>query len=76
MEERNGFFGNCGVRILAKKRVEWPSSSRFNQTAVALFGSLKNMAQRLLESLRYRCWEEEAFDAAVAATIQIRLNSS
>ena len=41
-----------------------------------LFGSLKNMAQRLLESLRYCRWEEAAFDAAVAATIQIRLNSS
>jgi len=46
------------------------------RTAVELFGSLKNMAQRLLESLRYCRWEEAAFDAAVAATIQIRLNSS
>jgi hypothetical protein len=46
------------------------------RTALELFGSLKNMAQRLLESLRYRVWEEEAFDAAAAATIQIRLNSS
>ena len=45
-------------------------------TAVALFGSLKNMAQRLLESLRYRRWEDEAFDAAAAARIQIRLDSS
>lgn len=45
-------------------------------TAVGLFGSLKNMAQRLLESLRYRRWEDEAFDAAVAAAIQIRLDSS
>jgi len=44
-------------------------------TAVALFGSLKNMAQRLLESLRYRRWEDEAFDAA-AAKMQIRLDSS
>ena len=46
------------------------------RTAVALFGSLKNMAQRLLESLRYRHWEDGAFDAAAAARIQIRLNSS
>ena len=45
-------------------------------TALGLFGSLKNMAQRLLESLRYRRWEDEAFDAVAAATIQIRLNSS
>jgi hypothetical protein len=45
------------------------------RTAGGLLGSLKNMTQRLLESLRYRHWEDEAFDAA-AATIQIRLNSS
>jgi hypothetical protein len=45
-------------------------------TAVALFGSLKNMAQRLLESLRYRRWQDEAFDATAAARIQIRLDSS
>ena len=46
------------------------------KTAVELFGSLKNMAQRLLESLRYRRWEDTAFDAAAAAKVQIRLNSS
>jgi hypothetical protein len=45
-------------------------------TALGLFGALKNMAQRLLESLRYRHWEDEAFDAAAAGRIQIRLNSS
>jgi hypothetical protein len=45
-------------------------------TAVELFGSLKNMAQRLLESLRSRRWEDEAFEAAAAGQIQIRLNSS
>lgn len=44
--------------------------------AVALFGSLKNMAQRLLDSLRYQRWEDAAFDAAAASRIQIRLNSS
>ncbi len=32
------------------------------RTAVELFGSLKNMAQRLLESLRYRHWPDEVFD--------------
>jgi hypothetical protein len=46
------------------------------RTAVELFGSLRNMAQRLLESLRYRHWPDEAFDRAAAATIQIRLDSS
>jgi hypothetical protein len=45
-------------------------------TAVALFGSLKNMAQRLLESLRYQRWPEEAYDVELARRIQIRLDSS
>ena len=46
------------------------------RTAVELFGSLKNMAQRLLESLRYRHWPDEVFDPAAAGPIQIRLDSS
>ena len=46
------------------------------RTAVELYGSLRNMAQRLLDSLRYRRWPEEAFDRAAAGTIQIRLDSS
>ncbi len=45
------------------------------KTAVELFGSLKNVAQRLLESLRYLHWPEEAFDPAAAARRQIRLDS-
>ena len=46
------------------------------RTAVELFGSLKNMAQRLLESLRYRHWPDEAFDPQAAGAIQVRLDSS
>ena len=46
------------------------------RTAVELFGSLKNMAQRLLESLRYRHWPDEAFDRAAAGEIQVRLDTS
>jgi hypothetical protein len=46
------------------------------RSAVELFGSLKNMAQRLLESLRYRRWEDGAFERAAAARIQVRLDSS
>jgi hypothetical protein len=43
---------------------------------VELFGSLKNMAQRLLESLRFRPWPDEAFDPTAAGSIQIRIDSS
>jgi hypothetical protein len=45
------------------------------RTAVQLYGSLKNMAQRLLESVRYACWPAEAFDAERARHMQIRLDS-
>jgi hypothetical protein len=46
------------------------------RTAVELFGSLRNIAQRLLESLRYRHWPDEVFDRVKAGAIQIRLDSS
>ena len=46
------------------------------RTAVELFGSLKNRAQRFLESLRYWHWSDEAFDRTGARSIQIRLDSS
>jgi len=45
-------------------------------SAMALFGSLKNMAQRLLDSLRYLPWPDDAYDAQQAAAMQIRLDSS
>ena len=44
-------------------------------SAIQLFGSLKNMARRLLESVRYTIWPEESFDAGSARRIQIRLDS-
>jgi hypothetical protein len=46
------------------------------RTAVELFGSLKNMAKRLLESLRFRHWPDEAFDRTAAGSIQIRIDTS
>jgi hypothetical protein len=41
-----------------------------------LFGSLKNVARRLLESLRFVAWEAEWFDARQAARLRIGLDSS
>jgi hypothetical protein len=43
------------------------------RTALQLFGSLKNMARRLLESLRGRLWPSECFDAGKAASLHVRL---
>jgi hypothetical protein len=45
------------------------------RSTLALFGSLKNIAQRLLESVRYLRWPEEVFERDGAAKIQIRLES-
>jgi hypothetical protein len=40
------------------------------------FGSLKNVARRLLESVRFLRWEEAWFDPAQAARLRIGLDSS
>jgi hypothetical protein len=41
-----------------------------------LFGSLKNVARRLLESVRFMAWAEEWFDAQSAARLHIGFDSS
>jgi hypothetical protein len=41
-----------------------------------LFGSLKNVARRLLESLRFVPWDESWFDAQRAGKLRIGLDSS
>jgi hypothetical protein len=41
-----------------------------------LFGSLKNVARRLLEGLRFVPWAEEWFDAATAARLRLGLDDS
>lgn len=46
------------------------------QNCKKLFGSIRNLARRLAESLRHRLIPAEALDPALAARIQIRLDSS
>jgi len=46
------------------------------QTPAQLFGSLKNIARRLLESFRYFILGDDAFDVAGARRIQIRFDTS
>lgn len=41
-----------------------------------LFGSLRNVARRLLDSLRFVRWDDEWFDAAAAAGLRIGIDSS
>ncbi len=45
------------------------------QTALELFGSLKNMASRLLESVRFQRWGSLDIEGAEAGRRQIRLDS-
>jgi hypothetical protein len=41
-----------------------------------LFGSLQNVARRLLDSMRFTYWAETWFDAAAARKLRLRLDSS
>ena len=41
-----------------------------------LFGSLKNVARRLLDSLRFVSWEEAWFDPRQAGQLRLQLDSS
>jgi hypothetical protein len=49
-------------------------ADQYGKTVVGLYGSLRNIAHRLLDCLRYRLIPAEAFDPN--SRIQIRLNSS
>ena len=51
-------------------------AAEFGRTPLQLFGSLKNIARRLLESLRYCVWPEQSYDAEAAARLHIGLDSS
>jgi hypothetical protein len=46
------------------------------RTVQQLFGSLKNIARRMLDSLRYFCWPGVWYDLEEAARIHIGLDSS
>jgi hypothetical protein len=64
------------LQLLEKGSLLRQLAAEVGKTPLGLFGSLKNMAKRLLESVRTRLWPEEAFSAAAAKKIQIRLDSS
>lgn len=46
------------------------------QNPLTLFGSLKNVARRLLEAFRFHHLPDDAFEVASAAALQIRLDTS
>jgi hypothetical protein len=51
-------------------------AQQVGKTPQKLFGSLKNMARRLLNSVQFLHWPEEVFEAEAGKGIQIRLDSS
>ncbi len=51
-------------------------AAEFGRTPLQLFGSLKNLARRLLDAFRYMILNDQAFDPLRAASIQIHLDSS
>jgi hypothetical protein len=63
------------LQLLEKGSLLRQLAAEVGKTSLGLFGSLKNMARRLLESLRNRAWPEEAYSAAAAKSIQIRLET-
>jgi hypothetical protein len=51
-------------------------AAEFGRTPTRLFGSLKNIARRLLEAFRYFALSDEAFDRSRAGSIQVRFDTS
>lgn len=51
-------------------------AAELGRTPLQLFGSLKNLARRLLDAVRWLVLPEESFDAATAGRLKIRLNTS
>lgn len=60
------------LQLLEKGSLLRRLASQAGKPAVAVFGSLKNIARRLLEVFRYGRLPNDAFDAVAAAAIQIR----
>ena len=51
-------------------------AAELGRTPLQLFGSLKNLARRLLDALRYLWLPEESFDAQAAKQLKIHLHDS
>src|ERR1700722_4579336 len=64
------------LQLLEKGSLLRHLAEEVGQTPLQLFGSLKNMGRRLLESVRFLAWPQDAFCADAAKRIQIRLNTS
>ena len=50
-------------------------AAELGKTPLQMFGSIKNMAERLRESVRFVHWPSAVYELATAQRIQIRLDS-
>jgi hypothetical protein len=64
------------LQLLEKGSLLRNLAAEQGKTFKQLFGSLKNLAERLRESLRFLWWPATVFAATAADRIQIRLDSS
>ena len=64
------------LQLLEKGSLLRHLAQEVGKTPLGLFGSLKNMARRLLESVRYLAWPAQTYSATAARKIQVRLDSS
>ncbi|MBI3412057.1 MAG: hypothetical protein HY040_27315 [Planctomycetes bacterium] len=63
------------LQLVEKGNLLRQLAQELDKTPAQLFGSLKNIARRLLESFRFVRIQDEAYDPVAAAQIQIRLDS-
>jgi hypothetical protein len=64
------------VQLLERGRLLRRLAEEVGRPVWKLFGSLKNVARRLLDSLRFVPWAEDWFDPAQAGGLRIGLDSS
>jgi hypothetical protein len=64
------------IQLLERGSLLQQLAAEAGRTVVQWFGSLANIARRLLDSVRYFVWPDDAYDSQAAARRRIRLNSS
>jgi len=64
------------VQLLERGSLLRRLAAELDRTVAQLFGSLKNVARRLLDSVRFVAWEEAWFDPHQAGKVRIGLDSS
>ena len=64
------------IQLLERGSLLRRLAAQLGRPLLMLFGSLKNVARRLLESLRNQNWPEAWFDTAAAGKIHISLDST